>query len=154
MTEEVKLCNVSESPATDHWQGSRYSHAQATGLSTLPDIIWESPDFEPYLPVSIFMSVISRFLGVSCGLQINICNLPDNWRSLLFVIDSTFWRENPKCLALFLVRPPPPPPSTEPQILALMRRLCTALCYWWPGKSYSPYLKTWEVDSPEAISHL
>ena len=32
--------------------------------------------------------------------------------------------------------------------MALMRGLCKALCYCWPGRSYSPYLKTCEVDSP------
>ena len=43
---------------------------------------------------------------------------------------------------------PPPPPPTEPVNLALMRRLCKAVCYCRPGKSFSPYLKTCEVDSP------
>ena len=38
--------------------------------------------------------------------------------------------------------------------LALMRRLCKALCYCLPGKSYSPYLKTCEVDSPAYNSSL
>ena len=38
--------------------------------------------------------------------------------------------------------------GTEPVNLALTRHLCKAHCYCWPGKSYSPYLKTCEVDSP------
>ena len=55
----------------------------------LSRIFWESPDFEPYLLVSRFMSVISRFWDVSSGLQIYVCNLPDNWRSLPFGVCST-----------------------------------------------------------------
>ena len=47
--------------------------------------------------------------------------------------------------------PPPPPPPTEPVTLAWMGRLCKALCYCCPGKSYSPYLKTFEVDSPVKV---
>ena len=84
----------------------------------LSRIIRESPHFEPYLPVSRFMSVISRFWGVSSGLQICVCNLPDKWWSLPFVVCSTLLQGNLKCLAVlfFVVNvccllPPPPPPS-------------------------------------------
>ena len=96
-------------------------------------IIWESQDFEPYLPVSRFMSVISRFWAISSGVQIYACNIPDNWRSLLFVVDSTSWEEYLKCLSLFVV----------PVKFALMGHLCKALCY-------RHILHIWrrEVDNP------
>ena len=53
------------------------------GLSTLPDNPGDS-----------------RFWTVSPGLQIRVWNLPDNRRSLQFLVESTFWKWNFKT-ALF-----------------------------------------------------
>ena len=55
-----------------------------TGLSTLPDDPGES-----------------RFWTVSPGVQIRVWNLPDDRRSLPFLVDSTFWQLNFKYFALF-----------------------------------------------------
>ena len=50
---------------------------QSSGLSTLPNNPGDS-----------------RFWTVSPGLQIRVWNLPDNRRSLPFLVDSTFWLWN------------------------------------------------------------
>ena len=81
------------------------------------------------------MSVILRIIGEVCHLSST--RLSDLKCVALFVVT---------VLAMFNVLPPPPP--TEAVNLALMRCPGKALCYCWPGKSYSPYLKTCEVDSP------
>ena len=108
-------------------------------ISRSPDVGLYCPDFEPFLLVSRFMSIYGRlgFLThqsemcsvVSCSVQ---CTSPPT-------------------------SPPLPPHThthtpTEPLNLALLGRLCKALCYCWPGKSYSPYLKTCEVDSPGLVT--
>ena len=79
-----------------------------SGLSTLPD----NPGVSRFWTVSpgLQNSVGNlQIWAVSFGLQIYVCDLPHNWRSLLFVVDLTFWQGNMKCLALFLDPPPPPP---------------------------------------------
>ena len=43
----------------------------------------------------------SWFWTISVGLQIRVCNLPDNCRSLQFLVDSTFCQSNFKYFALF-----------------------------------------------------
>ena len=53
-------------------------------------------------------------------------------------------------LLLFHVGPPPPL-SLNPHEYGLDAKLCKGLCYCWSGKSYSPYLKTCEVDSPAKV---
>ena len=53
------------------------------------------------LPTLLDNPGYSRFWYVSPGLQIRVWNLPDSWRSLLFLVDSTFCQWNFKYFALF-----------------------------------------------------